>query len=57
MYCGDLLNRFLDMRIRSKCEFIDDKIGTGIRIGSRSHRKDSVMDMKVGFPTHSCDAK
>jgi hypothetical protein len=52
-----------DMRRRLKCEFIDDEIGTdqvsidGIRIESLSHPKDSVMDKKVGFPTHSCDAK
>jgi hypothetical protein len=54
---------YLDMRIELKCEFIDDGIGTdrvcmdGIGIESRSHRKDSVMEKKVGFPTHSCDAK
>jgi hypothetical protein len=46
-----------DMRTRLKCEFIDGEIGTdqvskdGIEIEPRSHRKDSVMDKKVGFPT------
>jgi hypothetical protein len=45
------------IRTRSKCEFNDDRIGTdqvsmnGIGIASRSHRKDSVMDKKIGFPT------
>jgi hypothetical protein len=51
------LDRIEDMRRPLKCEFIDDEIGTdqvsidGIRIESRSHRKDSVMDKKVDFPT------
>jgi hypothetical protein len=53
------LDRIEDMRRRLKCEFIDDEVGTdkvsidGIRIGSGSHRKDSIMDKKVGFPTAS----
>jgi hypothetical protein len=38
---------------------VGDRIGAdqvsmnGIGIESRSHRKDSVMDKKVGFPTES----
>jgi hypothetical protein len=51
------------IRTRSKWELNDDRIGTdqvsmnGIGIESRIHRKDSVMDKKIGFPTHSCNAK
>jgi hypothetical protein len=51
------------MRTWSKCEFNDDRIGTdqvsmnGIGIESRSHRKDSVMDKRVGFPTVSNEVK
>jgi hypothetical protein len=47
------------IRTRSKCEFNDDRIGTdqvsmnGIGIESRSHRKDSVMDKKIGSSTEA----
>jgi hypothetical protein len=49
----------MQIRTRSKCDFIDDRIGTdqvsmnGIGIESRSHRKYPVMDKKVGFSTYA----